>query len=258
MKPAAVQSNKCPLHAICVRVAIIIPALNEEGSIAPVVRNFLTLSEPWFQIDRVVVVDNGSTDRTAAVARLAGAEVVTEIQKGYGAACLRGIAFLRSCPIAPDIVVFADGDGSDAIDELPKLIEPLRDRKPGLVIGSRINGQLSKGALTVPQRFGNWLATFLINIQHRSAFTDLGPFRAIDYKSLLALDMQDRAFGWTIEMQLKCLHSGLPVTEVPVPYFCRKAGKSKISGTVRGSYRAGKTILFEIAKDWLRRAVKKT
>jgi glycosyltransferase involved in cell wall biosynthesis len=232
-------------------VAVIIPALNEEDTIGSVVEQFLSLSLEIATITSVLVVDNGSSDRTAEFAAAAGALVVCEKIRGYGSACWRGIEEITRQTIHPNIVVFADGDGSDAISSLLNLIKPIVAGDASLVIGSRVRGRPSKGSLSLPQRFGNCLATVLINLQYRSDFSDLGPFRAIVYEDLLAISMKDRAFGWTIEMQLKCLRYGLKVVEVPVPYYCRKGGKSKISGTIRGSYLAGTTILAELGKDWL-------
>lgn len=217
-------------------VAVIIPALNEEQAIGQV----LAEVPPGAAAD-VIVVDNGSTDNTAAVARSAGARVVNEARRGYGSACLRGMAELRS----PDAVVFLDGDHSDHPAELPSLVEPLAADRADLVIGSRTLGERERGALTPQQIWGNRLACFLLRLIYRYRFTDLGPFRAIRYQSLLDLGMSDPDYGWTIEMQIKALKRGLRIEEVPVSYR-RRVGESKISGTLRGTVLAGYKILTTI------------
>lgn len=224
----------------CVRV--IIPALNEERSIALVLKAVPAIA------DGVIVADNGSTDATAAAARSLGATVVEEPRRGYGAACLRGMAAL---PPDTGIVVFLDGDFSDHPEEMESLVDPIRQGRADLVIGSRVLGRREKGALLPVALFGNWLATRLIRWGWGFAYTDLGPFRAIRYETLMALDMQDRDFGWTVEMQVRALSLGFRAAEVPVSYR-KRIGVSKISGTLSGSWRAGKKILFIIAREWLR------
>jgi glycosyltransferase involved in cell wall biosynthesis len=197
-------------------------------------------------IRRVVVVDNGSRDGTAQVARAAGAEVVAEPRRGYGAACLAGLAHLGAQP--PDAVVFLDGDGSDDAGDLPSLLAPLAAGTADLVLGSRTAGTREPGALSPQQRFGNALATGLIHVLWRRRFTDLGPFRAIGYPALVALGMRDRDYGWTVEMQIKALRRGLRIVEVPVRYRRRRGGRSKVSRTLRGTVGAGWKILATIAR----------
>jgi glycosyltransferase involved in cell wall biosynthesis len=228
-------------------IDVLIPAFNEEKAL-PLVLAAL----PRDRVRRIVVCDNGSTDGTAAVAAAHGATVVSEPRRGYGRACLAGMAFLSALPPAeqPGIVVFLDGDYSDFPEELPLLIAPIVGRGQDLVIGSRRLGGLEPGAMTVPQRFGNWLAPALIRLRYGYRFTDLGPFRAIRWPRLLELDMRDPNFGWTVEMQVKAARLGLACAEVPVRYRRRAAGKSKVSGTVKGSVQAGIKILATIWKHW--------
>jgi glycosyltransferase involved in cell wall biosynthesis len=225
-------------------VAVIIPALNEEASLPLVLRDLP-------MVCRVIVVDNGSTDRTAAVAAAAGAFVVEESQRGYGAACLRGLAAIDelrgSSERAPRIVVFLDADYSDDPRELPKLVRPILSGNADFVLGSRLLGRRQAGAIPPQSVFGNSLACWLMRLLFRTHYTDLGPFRAIDYQRLCDLKMRDRNFGWTVEMQIKAARQGLRAIEVPVSYR-RRIGLSKISGTVWGSIRAGYKILYLIAK----------
>jgi glycosyltransferase involved in cell wall biosynthesis len=226
-----------------VKIRVIIPALNEEKAIASVLRDIPS----W--VSEVIVVDNGSTDATARVSRSLGATVVAEPHRGYGAACLRGMAALD-----PDtgVVVFLDGDYSDFPGEMDRLTDPIRADAADLVIGSRVLGRREKGALLPVAIFGNWLTTRLLRWGWGAAYTDLGPFRAIRYSSLRALGMADRDFGWTIEMQVKAANLGLRSREVPVSYR-KRIGTSKISGTVLGSWRAGKKILWIVAREWIRK-----
>jgi len=200
-------------------------------------------------VRRVVVVDNGSRDGTAAAARAHGAIVVEEARRGYGSACLRGLSTLRSAP--PDAVLFLDADGSDDPSEAAALLEPLATGRADLVIGSRTLGEREPGALTPQARFGNWLATGLIHRFYGARWTDLGPFRAVRWDALERLCMRDPDFGWTVEMQVKAARAGLRGLEVPVRYR-RRIGRSKISGTVSGSFRAGVKILGTIGADLLR------
>ena len=218
---------------------VIIPAFNEAKSIALVLRDLPVL------VDEVVVVDNGSTDNTAAEAEKAGATVLFEAQKGYGYACLKGIAYLAQKAKPKDIVVFIDGDYSDYPEELEQLIDPILKNEVLFSLGTRVTPQLEKKALTPQQRFGNALATQLMSLFYGSRFTDLGPFRAIEWATLEGLKMSDKTYGWTVEMQLKILKKNIPYTEIPVRYRPR-IGVSKVSGTLRGTLMAGYKILLWI------------
>jgi glycosyltransferase involved in cell wall biosynthesis len=220
-------------------VTVIIPALDEEKSIGAVLKAI-----PHLLIDEVIVVDNGSSDRTAEVARNAGARVVSEPQRGYGAACLRGIAEISSdCKI----VVFIDADFSDFPEDLGELLSPLIDGKADLVIGTRTTSSESSIALTPQQRYGNWIATTLVALFFGHRYSDLGPFRAIRRSSLEILSMSDRGYGWTIEMQIKAVRTRMRIVEVPVRYRVR-IGRSKISGTVKGTVLAGGKIIYTILR----------
>lgn len=225
-------------------IDVIIPAYNEEKSIGLVVAD---IPREW--IRDIIVCNNASTDATAGVARRAGAVVVDQPRKGYGSACLKGIEYIKNRPEEqqPDIVVFLDGDYSDHPEELPKVVAPILEEDKDLVIGSRALGDLEKGAMTPQQIFGNWLATSLIKLFYRYNFTDLGPFRAIKWRKLLEIDMQDPDFGWTVEMQVKAAKYKLTYSEVPVTYR-RRVGVSKVSGTIRGALLAGHKILWTIFK----------
>ena len=224
-------------------VSVIIPAFNEEESIGKVIADI-----PKACVQEIIVVDNGCLDRTAEVAYAAGARVVREERRGYGFACLAGIAALN----APEIVVFLDGDYSDFPSEMPLLLQPILAGDAEMVIGSRIRGIHEKGALLPQARFGNALATFLIRLLFHARYTDLGPFRAICYEQLLALDMQDTTFGWTVEMQVKAAKMGLRVCEVPVSYR-KRIGQSKITGTLKGTILAGYKIITTILRYGLLR-----
>ena len=221
-------------------VGVIIPALNEEQSIGRVLADI-----PAGLADTVVVVDNGSTDRTAAVAAAAGATVVSESRRGYGQACLTGMAALAAADV--DVVVFLDGDYSDYPEEMGSLVEPIIRGDADFVVGSRVRGERQQGALLPQARFGNALATWLIHLLYGVEYTDLGPFRAIRNEALERLQMADRDFGWTVEMQAKAARRRLRVTEIPVRYR-KRIGTSKISGTVKGSILAGYKILSTIAR----------
>lgn len=216
------------------RVAVLIPALNEEQAL-PLVLAELAAQAP----ERVVVVDNGSTDRTAARARAAGAEVVLEPRRGYGSACLAGLAHLRAAP--PEVVVILDGDHSDYPEDLPLLLDPIRQGEADLVLGERVT-LAQPGALQPQQRFGNHLASALMWGLVGRRYRDMGPFRAARWAALEALRMSDPAYGWNVEMQMKAARQGLRILEVPVRYRPR-VGQSKISGTLRGSAKAGAHIL---------------
>lgn len=221
-------------------IDIIIPAYNEEGAIGAVLDEI-----PKEQVRHIIVCDNGSTDRTAAVAETHGAVVVHQPLRGYGNACLRGMAHIAILNSPPDIVVFLDGDHSDHPGQLPRLVGPIVDGNAALVIGSRVLGRAESGSLTPQQRFGNWLATLLMRWIYGVRYTDLGPFRAIRYDALMRLGMADRTYGWTVEMQVKAAKIGLPSAEVPVDYR-QRIGQSKVSGTVRGTIGAGYRILLTI------------
>jgi len=223
------------------RVFVVIPALDEEASVGLVLAAL-----PWALLERVVVADNGSRDGTAAVARAAGATVVDAPRRGYGSACLAGLAALGSLE-PDDVVVFLDADFSDHPEELPSLLAPIAQGRAELVIGSRALGESESGSMLPQQRFGNALATFLIRLAFGHAYTDLGPFRAITGRGLAAIAMVDQNWGWTVEMQVRALQEGLAVTEVPVSYR-RRVGHSKIAGTVKGTLNAGVKILWTIAR----------
>ena len=222
------------------RIAVIIPALDEERSLPKVLADV-----PRSLVSEVLVVDNGSRDRTAEVAKAAGATVLSEPRAGYGQACLTGIAYLESAP--PEIVVFMDGDYSDRPSEMTALVSPIAAGSADFVVGSRVLGKRERGALAPHARWGNWLATRLIRLLYGYRFTDLGPFRAIRYETLLALEMDDRDYGWTAEMQAKAARSGVRCVEVPVSYH-RRIGRSKITGTVKGTVMAGYKILTTILR----------
>jgi glycosyltransferase involved in cell wall biosynthesis len=221
------------------RTAVIIPALNEERSIGIVVGSIIR------DVDRVIVVDNDSSDRTIDVARDAGARVVHQHERGYGAACLRGLDELRSDP--PNIVLFMDGDASDHPDDARTVIQCVAHGDADFCLGSRVLGGAERGALTPQQRVGNWLATTLIALRWRVRYTDLGPLRAVRWTTLTSMNMVDRTWGWTVEMQIKAARDGVPVLEVPVRYR-KRIGVSKISGTVIGSVRAGVKIIATILR----------
>ena len=221
-------------------VSVIIPVLNEEDAIAKVIADIpQTGNNDEITVQEIIVVDNGCTDNTAAIAAQCGARVITEPRRGYGYACLAGIAALETS--APDIVVFLDGDYSDYPTDMPRLLQPICNGEAALVIGARTQGN-AKAALLPQARFGNWLACFLIHRFFGVRYTDLGPFRAIRYADLLALNMQDKTFGWTVEMQLKAAKLGIPACEVPVRYR-KRIGTSKITGTLSGTFKAGYKIL---------------
>ena len=224
---------------------MLIPAWNEEKSLPLVIAG---LPGEW--VRQVIVCDNGSTDQTAIVAKEAGAVVVQEPRKGYGNACLAGMCYLEQLPASeqPEIVVFIDGDFSDFPEELPKVASPILNEEMDMVIGSRMLGGMEANAMTLPQRFGNWLAPALIRLIWGYRFTDLGPFRAIRWDSLRAMQMKDKNYGWTVEMQVKAAKMKLKCSEVPVRYRKRAAGQSKVSGTIKGTILAGWKIITTIFK----------
>ncbi len=221
-------------------IDIIIPAYNEEKSIVHVIRDI-----PRKHVRDIIVCNNASTDRTAEVAAENGATVVNQPQRGYGNACLAGMAFVAKKAEKPDIIVFLDGDYSDYPEELLLLIAPIVEGKAEMVIGSRALGAREAGSMTPQQVFGNWLATRMIRSFFNYTFTDLGPFRAIRYDSLLKIGMVDRNYGWTVEMQVKAAKLKMACTEIPVTYR-RRIGVSKVSGTVKGTILAGYKIILTI------------
>ena len=223
------------------KIKVIIPAYNEDQSIAKVINDLPD------SVDEVIVTDNNSTDQTAQQAKSAGATVCFEPRMGYGYACLKAMDYITSQPEKPDIIVFIDGDYSDYPDELMTLVKPIIQDDYDFVIGARVKALREKGAMTFPQRFGNALATRLMKIIYGANFTDLGPFRAIKYDKLIALNMKDKTYGWTVEMQLKALNHKLKYTEIPVKYRNR-IGVSKVSGTLKGAVMAGIKILSWVFK----------
>ncbi len=221
------------------RAAVVIPAFNEEASIAPVVNAI-----PKSFITEIIVVNNGSNDRTAEVAASAGATVLTEPRKGYGFACQRGIQ--HTLEAGNDVIVFLDGDYSDYPEELPDLLRAIGEGHD-LVIGSRMLGKRERGALLPQAILGNWLATSLINLFWGYRFTDLGPFRAVRVDALQRMKMSDPTYGWTVEMQIKAAKLGMKCKEVPVRYR-KRIGKSKVTGTVGGTMKASVKILYVILR----------
>lgn len=223
------------------KIKVIIPAFNEENAIAKVIAEI-----PPF-VDEIIVVSNNSSDKTEEVAKNAGATVLSERRKGYGYACLKGLEYIEQQKTKPDIVVFLDGDYSDYPEELTQLIEPIINQHIDFVVGARNSKLREKGSMTPQQIFGNWLACFLIKLFFNAKFTDLGPFRAIKYPKLVQLRMEDKTYGWTVEMQLKVLKQKMSYVEIPVRYKNR-IGTSKVSGTVKGTLMAGIKIIGWIFK----------
>jgi len=223
------------------KIKVIIPAYNEQDSIAQVIKDIPSI------VDEVIVVSNNSTDLTETNAKNAGATVLKESNKGYGYACLKGMDYIAKQDSKPDIVVFLDGDYSDYPEELTKIVAPIIDQNMDFVIGARVKKLREEGSMMPQQVFGNWLATTLMSLFFGAKFSDLGPFRAIKYDKLLALNMVDKTYGWTVEMQLKVLKQKLSYIEVPVNYRNR-IGVSKVSGTIKGSIFAGVKILTWIFK----------
>ncbi len=222
-------------------INVIIPAFNEEASIGKVIAEIPNM------VSEIIVVNNNSTDATAEVAKKAGATVLFEPNAGYGNACLKGLEYISEEKIKPEIVVFLDGDYSDSPSELTKIVAPILGDNIDFVVGARVKKLREAGSMTFPQRFGNGLATKLMKLFFNSRFTDLGPFRAIKYEKLLALNMEDKTYGWTVEMQLKVLKKKFTYIEVPVNYKNR-IGVSKVSGTIKGAIFAGAKILTWIFK----------
>ena len=228
------------------KIKVIIPAYNEEDSIAKVINDIPTI------VDEIIVISNNSTDKTEENAANAGATVLKESKRGYGYACLKGMDYIASTSLSDQekkstIVVFLDGDYSDYPEQLTELVAPIINDNIDLVIGSRVKELRETGSMTPQQVFGNWLATFLMNIFFGAKFTDLGPFRAIKYQKLLQLKMEDKTYGWTVEMQIKAAKHKMAVAEIPVRYR-ERIGVSKVSGTIKGSFLAGYKILFTFFK----------
>lgn len=224
------------------RIYVIIPAFNEENGVGQV------LSEiPEGLVTEVVVVNNASTDDTERVAKAGGATVLREAVSGYGRACLKGIAYVKEATPTPEVIVFLDADHSDYPEEMIDLVQPILQDKADIVIGSRVLGQKETGSMTPQQIFGNWLATRLLKLFYGVKFTDLGPFRAVRFSSLIEMNMQDKTYGWTVEMQLKAAKMKMRCLEVPVRYR-KRIGFSKISGTLKGTVLAGYKILYTIFK----------
>jgi glycosyltransferase involved in cell wall biosynthesis len=221
------------------KITVIIPAFNEALSIGYVIEAIPN------HVHEIIVVDNNSTDITQDIAKKKGATVLFEPKKGYGHACLKGISYLENDP--PDIIVFLDGDYSDFPEDLDVLVAPLIKKEVRFVLGSRTKNLREKGSLTPQQIFGNTLACFLMRILYKGTFTDLGPFRALGWNDLLSIEMQDKTYGWTVEMQLKILRRKIPYLEIPVRYR-KRIGTSKVSGTVKGTVMAGYKILTWIGK----------
>lgn len=222
-------------------IKVIIPAYNEEKSIGKVLQEIPKI------VSEIIVVNNNSTDETGLVAAANGGKVLSEDRKGYGYACLKGMEYIANQDIKPDIVVFLDGDYSDYPEELTRIVAPILDGKVDFVVGARVPELREKGAMTSQQVFGNWLSSLLMKLLFRSNFTDLGPFRAIKYETLLSLEMEDKTYGWTVEMQLKVLKKRISYTEIPVRYRNR-IGVSKVSGTLEGAVMAGVKIIGWIFK----------
>jgi glycosyltransferase involved in cell wall biosynthesis len=224
------------------KIIVVIPAFNEENAVGKVVKAI-----PTPLVDLIIVVNNASTDATRKNAEDQGAMVIDQPVKGYGNACLKGMEYIAQERLNPDIVVFIDADFSDYPEEMPLLIDPIIDENYDMVIGSRALGKREKGSMTIPQVFGNWLATKLLKWIYGYRFTDLGPFRSIKYSKLIELNMQDKTYGWTVEMQVKAAKRQMKTTEVAVNYKNR-IGTSKVSGTVKGTFMAGYKILYTIFK----------
>jgi glycosyltransferase involved in cell wall biosynthesis len=220
----------------CVKTAVIIPALNEAGNISQLVSDTQQQAVDW-----VIVVDNGSTDETAVLAQDAGAIVVTERRRGYGYACAAGTA--AALQAGADILIYMDGDYSSRPHELPRLRRPIADDEADLVLGSRTLGHIEAGAMPPHQRLGNWLSAGLMSLLYGIRVTDLGPYRAIRADLIQSLEMREMTFGWPTEMMVKAAKQGARLVEVPVSWQRRQSGRSKISGTVRGSILAATTIL---------------
>ncbi len=224
-------------------IRVIIPAFNEENAVGKVI------NEIPCTVTEVIVVNNNSNDQTKTIALEAGATVIDEPSRGYGRACLKGIQYVKKLNSKTDIIVFLDADYSDFPEELTKVVAPIIDSRYDLVIGSRKSGKRAKKSMTPQQVFGNWLATYLIRLLYKINYTDLGPFRAITWQKLQQLNMQDKTYGWTVEMQVKAAKKKYRIIEVPVNYK-ERIGKSKVSGTLKGTILAGYKIITTIFKEF--------
>ena len=223
-------------------VYVIIPAFNESQSIGKVIGDIPNM------VTEIIVVDNASTDNTSDIAREKDAIVLRENRKGYGYSCLKGIDYIKEKADKKDIIVFLDGDYSDFPGEIKMLISPIISSGFDMVIGSRVLGERQKGSMLFQQIAGNWLATKLIKLFFKAHFTDLGPFRAFTWDALERINMKDKTFGWTVEMQVKAAKLNLKFTEIPVSYR-KRIGVSKVSGTIKGTILAGYKILLTIFKN---------
>ena len=226
------------------RIKVIIPAYNEQDSIGFVVKDIPQI------VEEIIVVNNNSTDNTAAVARAAGATILTEKRGGYGYACLKGIDYINGLDTKPDIVVFLDGDYSDYPEELLQIVVPIQNETAAFVVGARVKELRAPASMTPQQVFGNWLACFLMKVLYQSKFSDLGPFRGIRWDTLVSLNMSDKTYGWTVEMQLKILQKAIPYQEIKVKYR-ERIGISKVSGTIKGTIFAGIKIIGWIFKHYI-------
>lgn len=222
-------------------IDVIIPAYNEQESVGKVIGDI-----PKDLVREIIVVNNASNDLTPEIASKAGATVLNEKNKGYGSACLKGLEYVRKKDVKPDVIVFLDADYSDHPEEMPNLIAPIENGMV-MVIGTRVKSQRESGSMMPQQIFGNWLATSMMRILYGYKFSDLGPFRAIKWDALESLNMVDKNWGWTVEMQMKAGKAGLPYSEVPVSYR-QRIGVSKVSGTIKGSLMAGYKIIYTILK----------
>lgn len=223
-------------------ISVIIPAHNEEKSIAKVIKDI-----PKNLVEEIIVVNNNSNDKTSYEAKNAGATVLDELKPGYGNACLLGMEYFSDKGKKTDIIIFLDGDYSDFPEEIVHFVDEIKINNTDFVVGSRMLGDREKGSLKIQQIFGNWLATRLIKIFFSHKYTDLGPFRAIKYDKLLGLKMNDKNYGWTVEMQIKAIKNKLSIKEIPVSYR-KRIGHSKVSGTVKGTILAGIKIIYTIFK----------
>ena len=227
------------------RFVVIIPAYNEEECIGGVVSDLRSRSVSNAELSRVIVVDNGSSDNTSKIARDAGAEVLFEEQRGYGSACLAGLEAVRE---DEEIVLFVNGDGSDDLRTLSVVLEPIINKEKDLVLASRVLGTPEPGSLTPSQKIGNKVVVFFLNRLFGGRYTDLAPFRAVTREGVAKLSMKDRGYGWTLEMQVKAIKKKLSILEVATDYRVRQGGRSKISGTVKGTVLAGSKMIWMLIK----------